>query len=60
VVVNATPRPLYPQERDPVPIVQESGWPPERVWTGAENLASHRDSIPGPVQPVANSYPGAQ
>ena len=25
-VVNATPRPLYPQERDPVSIVQETGW----------------------------------
>ena len=24
---------------DPVPIVQEAGWAPEPVWTGAENLA---------------------
>ena len=24
---------------DPVPIVQESGWAPGTVWTGAENLA---------------------
>jgi hypothetical protein len=24
-VVNATPRPLYSRERDPVPIVQEAG-----------------------------------
>jgi hypothetical protein len=24
-VVNATPRSLYPRERDPVPIVQEAG-----------------------------------
>jgi len=23
---------------DPVPIVQEAGWAPEPVWTGAENL----------------------
>ena len=23
---NATPRPLYHLERDPVPIVQEAGW----------------------------------
>ena len=38
-VVNATPRPLYPQERDLVPIVQEAGWAPGPVWTGAENLA---------------------
>ena len=25
--------------KDPVPIVQESGWTSEPVWTGAENLA---------------------
>ena len=52
----STPRPLYPQERDSVPIIQETGWAPQRVWTDAENLAAYRDSIPGPVQPVANSY----
>jgi hypothetical protein len=38
--VNATPQPLYPRERDPVPIVQEAGWAPGPVWTGAEYLAS--------------------
>jgi hypothetical protein len=38
-VVNSTPRPLYPRERDPVPIVQEAGWAQGPVWTGAENLA---------------------
>jgi hypothetical protein len=27
-VVNATSRPLYTRERDPVPIVQEDGWAP--------------------------------
>jgi hypothetical protein len=31
-VVNATPRPLYPRERDPVPIVEEVKWNPELVW----------------------------
>jgi len=25
--------------KDPVPIVQEAGWTPGPVWTGAENLA---------------------
>jgi hypothetical protein len=37
----STPRPgrLYPG-KDPVPIVQESGWASEPVWIGAENLAS--------------------
>ena len=29
---------LYPQERDPVPIVQEAGWASWPVWTGTENL----------------------
>jgi hypothetical protein len=37
--VNDTPRPLYPRERNPVPIVQEAGWTSGPVWTGAENLA---------------------
>jgi hypothetical protein len=37
--VNVTPRPLYPHERDQVPIVQEAGWAPGPVWTGAENIA---------------------
>jgi hypothetical protein len=26
--------------KNPVPIVQEAGWAPGPVWTGAENLAS--------------------
>ena len=42
---------LYPGEEDPVPIVQEAGWAPGPVWTGAENLAPHQDSIPGPSSP---------
>jgi len=47
-VVNATPQPLCPREREPVTIVQEARWAPGPVWTGIENLASHGDSIPGP------------
>jgi hypothetical protein len=38
-VGSLTPRPLYPRERDPVPVVQEAGWAPGPVWTAAENLA---------------------
>jgi len=53
-VVNATPRPLYPRETDPVPIVQEAGWVPGPVWTGAESLAPHRGFDPRTVQPVAS------
>jgi hypothetical protein len=49
--VSVTPRPLFTPGKDPVPIVQEARWAPWPVWTGAENLASHRDSIPGPFSP---------
>jgi hypothetical protein len=41
-VVNATTRPLYSQERDRIRIVQEVGWAPGPVWTGAENLVPSR------------------
>jgi len=37
--VSVTPRPLFTPGKDPVPIVQEAGWAPGPVWTGAENLA---------------------
>ena len=37
--INVTPRPLITPGKDPVPIVQEAGWAPGPVWTGAENLA---------------------
>jgi hypothetical protein len=33
------PWPLFTAGKDPVPIVQETGWGPEPVWTGAENIA---------------------
>ena len=43
----STPRPgRFTPGKDPVPIVQETGWAPGSVWTGAVNLAPHRDSIP--------------
>ena len=38
-VVNATPRPLYPRERDPAYMVQETGMAQRPVWTCEENLA---------------------
>jgi hypothetical protein len=31
--------------KDPVPIVQETGWAPGPVWTGGKSRP-HRDSIP--------------
>ena len=39
VRVSFTPRPLFNPGKGPVPIVQEAGWAPGPVWTGAENLA---------------------
>ena len=36
-----------PRENDSASIIQEAGWAPGPVWTGAENLAAHRYSIPG-------------
>ena len=39
-----------PPERDPVPIVQEAGWAPGLVWTGAENLA--HTGIRSPYRPA--------
>ena len=48
----STPRPgRFTPSKNPVPIVQEAGWAPGPVWTGAENLAPHRDSIPEPSSP---------
>ena len=36
--VSVTPQPLFTPGKDPVRIVQEAGWAPGPVWTGAENL----------------------
>ena len=33
------PQTLFTPGKDPVPIVEEAGWAPGPVWTGAENLA---------------------
>ena len=46
-----SPAAFTPREINPVPIVQQARWAPGTVWTGAENLARHRDSIPGPSSP---------
>ena len=43
---NATDNVVYPRERDSVPIVQETGWAPGPVWTGAENLVTTRIRSP--------------
>ena len=54
-------RSLFTPGKDPVPIVQEAGWAPGPVWTGAENLAS--TGIQSPDRPARSqslyrlSYP---
>jgi len=59
--VSVTPRPLFTPRKDPVPIVQEAGWAPGPVWTGAENLAP--TGIRSPARPARSqslhrpSYP---
>ena len=54
VGASTAPRPLYPR-KDPVTMVQESGWDSDLIWTWMENLASPRfDSQT--VQPIAGYY----
>ena len=48
--VRVTIRPLFTPGKDPVPIVQEAGWAPGSVWTGAEYLAP--TGIRSPDRPV--------
>jgi hypothetical protein len=61
-VVKATPRPLYPRQREPVPILYEVRWAPGPVWTGGENLAP--TGIQSPDRPASSEllyrllYPG--
>ena len=55
--VSVTPWPLFTSGKDPVSIVQEAGWAPGPVWTGAENLA-FTGIRSRTVQPVASRYTG--
>jgi len=52
-VVSVTSRPLFNPGKYPVPIVQEAGWAPGPVWTGAENLAPN--GIRCPNRPARSS-----
>jgi len=56
-VVNDTPRPIYPQERDPVLILQKVGWCPGPVWTCTENLDPTRGVNPGTSSPYQVDVP---
>jgi len=53
------PRPgCFTARTDPVPIIQEAGWAPGMVWTGAKNLARTRiQSLDHPAIPVMLSWP---
>jgi hypothetical protein len=53
--VSVTPRPIFTPGKEPVPVVQETGWAPGPVWTGAENLAAPGFD-PQTVQPLASRY----
>ena len=48
--------------KDPVPIVQDVGWTPGPVWTGAENIAptaNRSPDIPASSESLYRlSYPG--
>ena len=44
-MVSSTPWPHFTPGKDPVPILQETGWAPGPVWTGGKSRP-HRDSIP--------------
>jgi hypothetical protein len=44
---------IYPQERDPVLILQEVGWAPGPVWTGAE-ISQSKGFDPWTIQSIAS------
>jgi hypothetical protein len=46
------PQKIATPGKDPVPTVQEAGWAPGPVWTGAENLAS--PGIRSPDRPACS------
>jgi len=48
------PLPLFTPGKDLVPIVQEAGWAPGPVWTGAGNLAPTGIRSLEIAQPVAS------
>ena len=50
--VSVTTGPLFTPAEDPVPIVQEAGWAPGPVWTGAENLVP--TGIRSPDRPASS------
>ena len=53
---------LTPGQKNPVPILQEAGWAPGLVWTGAENLVHTEIGFPDRTSRSESlyrlSYPG--
>jgi len=54
--VSATLWLLYLREGDLVPILQDTGWTPGQVQTGAKNLAPPLGFNPRAICPVARRY----
>ena len=54
-VISITLQPLYPRERELVPIVQKTGWTLASVWT-ARKISPLPGFDPRTVQPVASRY----
>jgi hypothetical protein len=55
-VVNARLRPLYPGERDPIPIIQEVVWTPRKILGGSIKSRLLLGFNPRTVKSVASSY----
>jgi len=53
--VNASLLPLYPRERDPVPILQEAVWNSKPAWKYTENLIPQTFEL-GAVQTLGIYY----
>jgi hypothetical protein len=49
-----------PSGKTRYPLYRRLGGPQGPVWTNAENLAPHRDSIPGPSSPTGLSIRNVQ
>jgi hypothetical protein len=49
--VSVTLRPLFNPGKNPVPIVQETGWAPRAGLDRCGKSRPHQDSIPGPSSP---------
>jgi len=54
-VGNITPLPIYPQERNLIPLAQEVVWTSGPVWMGSENLAC-TGVLSRAMQPIALHY----